>query len=66
MSDTTKDEARPKGTEEGLEEMHDRDRTQPDPDSSSDGDASWTSDPITADPHEDRSVDAVIKRISGK
>jgi hypothetical protein len=38
--------------------------TQPEPDASSDGDASWTEDPITADPDEDRSVDAVIERTS--
>jgi hypothetical protein len=35
---------------------------QPDHDASSDGDRSWTEDPITVDPHEDRSVDAVIAR----
>jgi hypothetical protein len=35
---------------------------QPDPEASSDGDRSWTDDPITADPDEDRSVDAVIER----
>ena len=39
---------------------------QPDDDASSDGDRSWTADPITADPDEDRSVDAVIARTSGK
>jgi hypothetical protein len=33
---------------------------QPDSDASSDGDGSWTDDPITADPDEDRSVEAVI------
>lgn len=38
--------------------------TQPDPGASSDGDGSWTEDPITADPDEDRSVDAVIERTS--
>jgi hypothetical protein len=38
--------------------------TQPDPEASSDGDGSWTEDPITADPDEDRSVDAVIERTS--
>lgn len=37
---------------------------QPDPEASSDGDGSWTEDPITADPDEDRSVDAVIERTS--
>jgi hypothetical protein len=40
------------------------DVTQPEPESSSDGDGSWTDDPITADPDEDRSVDAVIERQS--
>lgn len=40
-------------------------QAQPDPDASSDGDGSWTNDPITADPDEDRSVDAVIERTSG-
>jgi len=40
------------------------DVTQPEPESSSDGDGSWTDDPITADPNEDRSVDAVIERQS--
>lgn len=39
---------------------------QPDDDASSDGDRSWTADPITADPDEDRSVDAVIARTSGQ
>ena len=38
--------------------------TQPEPDSSSDGDGSWTDDPLTADPDEDRSVEAVIERQS--
>jgi hypothetical protein len=38
---------------------------QPDPEASSDGDRSWTEDPVTADPTEDRSVDAVIERTSG-
>ena len=42
----------------------DDDVTQPEPDSSSDGDGSWTDDPITADPDEDRSVDTVIERQS--
>ncbi len=40
------------------------DDAQPDPEASSDGDSSWTDDPITADPDEDRSVDAVIERTS--
>ena len=35
--------------------------SQPEPDASSDGDGSWTEDPITADPHQDRSVEAVIE-----
>lgn len=35
---------------------------QPDPGSSSDGDRSWTADPLTADPDEDRSVEAVVER----
>ena len=34
---------------------------QPDEGASSDGDRSWTEDPITVDPDEDRSVDAVIE-----
>lgn len=38
---------------------------QPEPESSSDGDRSWTADPQTQDPHEDRSVEAVIERTSG-
>ena len=37
---------------------------QPDPEASSDGDGSWTDDSVTADPDEDRSVDAVIQRTS--
>lgn len=37
---------------------------QPEPDASSDGDESWTADPQTQDPHEDRSVDTVIRRTS--
>lgn len=41
---------------------HERDTAQPDPTSSSDGDGSWTEDPITADPDQDRSVDAVIEQ----
>jgi hypothetical protein len=37
--------------------------TQPDPDASSDGDGSWTDDPISGvDPDEDRSVEAVVDR----
>jgi hypothetical protein len=36
--------------------------TQPDPAASSDGDGSWTDDPITQDPDEDRSVDHVIEQ----
>lgn len=36
---------------------------QPDPDASSDGDGSWTDDPVTGvDPDEDRSVEAVVDR----
>ena len=46
-------------------ESSDSDQTQPDPHASSDGDGSWTEDPITADPDEDRSVEAVIERTSG-
>lgn len=42
------------------------DQQQPDPAASSDGDGSWTEDPITADPHEDRSVQTVIERTSGE
>jgi hypothetical protein len=42
-----------------------RDDAQPDPDASSDGDGSWTEDPITADPDQDRSVDAVIEQGDG-
>lgn len=37
---------------------------QPEPESSSDGDGSWTADPQTQDPDEDRSVDEVIRRTS--
>ncbi len=40
------------------------DQSQPEPDASSDGDGSWTDDPQTQDPHEDRSVEAVIRRTS--
>lgn len=36
--------------------------SQPDPHSSSDGDGSWTEDPITQDPHQDRSVEHVIEQ----
>jgi hypothetical protein len=36
--------------------------SQPDPSSSSDGDGSWTDDPITQDPDEDRSVEHVIEQ----
>ena len=35
---------------------------QPEPEASSDGDGSWTDDPQTQDPDEDRSVEAVIRR----
>ena len=36
---------------------------QPDPAASSDGDRSWTSDPVSdVDPDEDRSVEAVVER----
>jgi hypothetical protein len=42
-----------------------RDDVQPDPNASSDGDGSWTEDPITADPDRDRSVDAVIEQDDG-
>lgn len=38
---------------------------QAEPDASSDGDGSWTDDPQTQDPDEDRSVDTVIRRTSG-
>lgn len=51
------------GTENGTPDEH---VDQPDENASSDGDGSWTEDPITADPDEDRSVDAVIARTSGK
>jgi len=37
-------------------------QSQPDPDSSSDGDGSWTEDPVTQDPHQDRSVEHVIEQ----
>ena len=49
------DERRPAQGESPTQE-------QPDPEASSDGDGSWTEDPITADPDEDRSVEAVIDR----
>lgn len=39
-----------------------KDNVQPDPESSSDGDGSWTADPITQDPDQDRSVDHVIEQ----
>ncbi|HET7900565.1 MAG TPA: hypothetical protein VFL59_05210 [Candidatus Nanopelagicales bacterium] len=36
---------------------------QPDPEASSDGDASWTDDPVSGvDPDEDRSVETVVER----
>ena len=38
---------------------------QPDPDASSDGDGSWTDDPQTQDPDEDRSVEEVVRRTAG-
>jgi hypothetical protein len=38
--------------------------TQPEPEASSDGDGSWTDDPQTQDPDEDRSVEAVIRRTA--
>ncbi|MCA0329233.1 MAG: hypothetical protein LCI03_04925 [Actinobacteria bacterium] len=37
---------------------------QPEPEASSDGDGSWTDDPQTQDPHEDRSVEEVVRRTS--
>jgi len=37
---------------------------QPEPEASSDGDRSWTADPQTQDPDEDRSVEAVIQRTA--
>ena len=36
--------------------------SQPDPESSSDSDRSWTADPITQDPDQDRSVEHVIEQ----
>lgn len=40
--------------------------TQPDPDSSSDNDRSWTDEPESGqDPDKDRSVDAVIEEQYG-
>jgi len=38
---------------------------QPDESASSDGDGSWTDDPQTQDPDEDRSVDEVVRRTQG-
>lgn len=38
---------------------------QPDEGASSDGDGSWTDDPQTQDPHEDRSVEEVVRRTQG-
>jgi len=38
---------------------------QPDEGASSDGDGSWTDDPQTQDPDEDRSVDEVVRRTQG-
>jgi hypothetical protein len=49
---------------EGGTQHDDREPHQPEPDASSDGDGSWTDDPQTQDPHEDRSVEAVIRRTS--
>lgn len=40
--------------------------TQPEPEASSDGDGSWTADPQTQDPGEDRSVEAVVARTAAR
>lgn len=37
---------------------------QAEPEASSDGDGSWTADPVTQDPHEDRSVENVIEQTT--
>jgi hypothetical protein len=47
-----------------VEPDDDARQDQPEPDASSDGDGSWTDDPQTQDPDEDRSVEAVIRRTS--
>jgi hypothetical protein len=49
---------------EGGTQDDDSELRQPEPDASSDGDGSWTDDPQTQDPDEDRSVEAVIRRTS--
>jgi len=38
---------------------------QPEPEASSDGDGSWTEDPQTQDPDENRSVEEVVRRTAG-
>lgn len=38
---------------------------QAEPTASSDGDGSWTADPQTQDPDEDRSVETVVRRTAG-
>jgi hypothetical protein len=63
VNDNTNDSARHKANDHD-DARRERGQAQPEPEASSDGDQSWTADPITADPNEDRSVDAVIKRGS--
>jgi hypothetical protein len=46
------------------DDAHDDSGVQPDAEASSDGDGSWTDDPQTQDPDEDRSVDAVVERTA--
>jgi hypothetical protein len=46
-----------------VDASHER---QPDEDASSDGDRSWTADPTTVDPDEDRSVETVVRRTAGR
>lgn len=53
-------------TDPGRDHVQEHPRhDQPDPEASSDGDGSWTDDPQTQDPDEDRSVDAVVERATG-
>jgi hypothetical protein len=59
-------DARLTGYREGMTEQPQDEQThaQPEPEASSDGDGSWTDDPQTQDPHEDRSVEEVVRRTS--
>lgn len=59
-------DARLSGYREGMTEQPQDEQThaQPEPEASSDGDGSWTDDPQTQDPHENRSVEEVVRRTS--